>query len=70
MLLNAYHENLAPAMMNNTKVSKIDFPHFEGRAVDGSSPKCNQLFELDEVPADLKIQIAVIHLDGPALHWH
>lgn len=58
-----------PAMLN-TRLSKVEFPHFWGEDIDGWVFKCNSLFEMEDTPSNKKIAIATIHLEGSALHWH
>lgn len=58
-----------PAMVN-TRLSKVDFPHFWGVDLDGWLFIWDSLFEMKRTPEDPKIQIATLHLEGPALHGH
>lgn len=51
-------------------MSKVEFPHFWGHDIDGWVFKCNSLFESEETPDHKKIAIAMVHLEGSALHWH
>ncbi|KAI4338978.1 hypothetical protein MLD38_023974 [Melastoma candidum] len=49
---------------------KIDFPSFDGHNVQEWIFKCERYFELDETPADMRVSVASIHLNGPAIEWH
>lgn len=53
-----------------TRVSKVDFPKFDGRKVKDWLYRCNQFFLLDQTPAESKVRLASIHLEGLALQWH
>jgi len=55
---------------NLSRLSRIDFPKFEGDDVQGWSYKCEQFFELDAITENKKVKIAAIHLSGRALVWH
>jgi hypothetical protein len=47
-----------------------DFPSFEGEDVHKWLYKCNQYFEIEEVPDAEKLKLASYYLDGMALYWH
>jgi len=49
---------------------KVEFPRFDGVDVKGWIYKCDQFFEIDNTPANVKVKIASIHLGGKALIWH
>lgn len=53
-----------------SRLSKIDFPKFGGEDVQGWSYKCEQFFEVDSTPDNMKVKIVAIHLNGKALLWH
>lgn len=59
-----------PPVMVNTRLSKVEFPHFWGEDIESWLCKCNSLFEMENTPDNRKIFIATSHLEGPALHWH
>lgn len=48
------------------KISKVEFPKFDGKKVKDWLYKCNQFFLLDETPQDLRVRLASIHLEGLA----
>lgn len=54
----------------STRISKVDFPKFDGKKVKVWFYKCNQFFLLDETPPESRVQLASIHLEGLALQWH
>lgn len=47
-----------------------DFPTFEGEEVHKWLYKCNQYFDLEEIPENDKLKLASYYLDGMALYWH
>jgi hypothetical protein len=53
-----------------TRISKIDFPRFDGKKMKEWLYKCDQFFALDATPDDSRVRLASIHLEGPALQWH
>ncbi|MCH88177.1 hypothetical protein A2U01_0009060, partial [Trifolium medium] len=53
-----------------TRISKVEFPRFDGKNVRDWLYKCDQFFLLDETPAVSRVRLASIHLDGLALQWH
>jgi len=55
---------------NLSRLSRVDFPKFEGDNVQGWIYKCQQFFELDAIAEGKKVTIAAIHLTGRALVWH
>ncbi|PNX92266.1 retrotransposon-related protein [Trifolium pratense] len=53
-----------------TRISKVEFPRFNGKNVRDWLYKCDQFFMLDGTPATEMVRLASIHLDGLALQWH
>lgn len=53
-----------------TRISKVDFPKFDGRNVKEWLYRCDQFFRLDETPPENMVRLASIHMDGLALQWH
>ncbi|GAU25735.1 hypothetical protein TSUD_216660 [Trifolium subterraneum] len=53
-----------------TRISKVEFPRFDGKKVRDWLYKCDQFFLLDETPESSRVRLASIHLDGLALQWH
>ena len=47
-----------------------DFPTFEGEDVHKWLYRCNQYFDLEEIPEMDKLKLASYYLDGMALYWH
>ena len=47
-----------------------DFPSFDGEDVHKWLYKCNQYFEMEEVPETEKLKLASYYLDGMTLYWH
>nr|GEU63151.1 hypothetical protein [Tanacetum cinerariifolium] len=53
-----------------TRMTKLEFPSLDGEGFKDWYYRCNQFFELDEAPENMKIRIVAIHLKGRALEWH
>ncbi|XP_071712436.1 uncharacterized protein [Rutidosis leptorrhynchoides] len=53
-----------------TRLTKLEFPKFEGDDVRGWIYKCKQFFEVDKVEETEKVRIASIHMYKRALSWH
>ena len=47
-----------------------DFPSFKGEDVHKWLYKCNQYFEIEEVPNVDKLKLASYYLDDMVLYWH
>jgi len=59
-----------PGGNNFSRLSRIDFPKFEGDDVQGWVYKCEQFFELDAITEGKKVKKAATHMTGRALVWH
>ncbi|XP_028807352.1 uncharacterized protein LOC114762069 [Neltuma alba] len=53
-----------------TKQSRVEFPKFDGSDFRGWAYRARQFFEVDGTPADQRIRLLSIHLEGHALQWH
>ncbi|XP_028793005.1 uncharacterized protein LOC114748689 [Neltuma alba] len=53
-----------------TKHSRVEFPRFDGDDFKGWAYRCRQFFEVDGTPAEQRIRLLSIHLEGHALCWH
>ena len=53
-----------------SRLSKVDFPRFDGVDVQGWVYRCEQFFEVEGTPDSLKVKVASIQLTGKALIWH
>lgn len=69
-LSNRTPENLLSGGNNFSRVSRIDFPKFEGDDAQGWIYRCEQFFDLDDIAENRKVKVASIHLTGKALVWH
>jgi len=69
-MTNRANENGMSGGNNLSRLTRIDFPKFEGEDVQGWVYKCEQFFELDSIAETKKVKIASIHLLGKALVWH
>ena len=75
---NQFHEvgnqispkNSGSSYSNLSRISRVDFPKFEGHDVQGWIYKCEPFFGVVGTPENVKVKIASIHLDGKALLWH
>ena len=59
-----------PQSTYRSRRPKRDFPTFEGEEVHKWLYKCNQYFDLEEIPESKKMKLASYYLDGLALYWH
>ena len=55
---------------NNWYATKLDFPRFNGKAVEEWIFNVEQFFVLDRTVEQSKIGVAALHLEGGALYWH
>lgn len=54
----------------STRLTKVEFPKFDGTNLKPWLYKCTQFFELDKIEDPYKVKIAAIHLEGKTLLWH
>ncbi|GJW78910.1 putative mitochondrial protein [Tanacetum coccineum] len=52
------------------RLTKLEFPAFNGDRFKEWSYRCQQFFKINETPKNLKIRLVAIHLRGEALSWH
>ena len=50
-----------------TRYSKVDFLCFDGSDINGWVFRCQHFFEVDQTPAEMKVKLAIINLEGMAL---
>ncbi|KAF3538415.1 hypothetical protein F2Q69_00024854 [Brassica cretica] len=53
-----------------SRLSKIIFPAFDGTELRDWLSKCEQFFDIDGTPPELKVRLAAMHLTGKATKWH
>ncbi|KAJ1407426.1 Retrotransposon gag domain [Sesbania bispinosa] len=53
-----------------TRLARIDFPRFNGENVNQWLYQCNNFFSIDNTPDPIRVQLAIVHLEGRALQWH
>ncbi|KAF2564488.1 hypothetical protein F2Q70_00018598 [Brassica cretica] len=53
-----------------SRLSKIIFPAFDGTELRDWLSKCEQFFDIDGTPTELKVRLAAMHLTGKATKWH
>lgn len=54
----------------STRLSRLEFPRFNGDNFRGWLLRCEQFFEVDNTPSETKVKLAVMHMEGRALQWH
>lgn len=54
----------------STRISRVEFPRFDGTQVKEWLYKCEQFFTLGVIAAETRVRFASIHLDGIVLQWH
>nr|GEX54196.1 hypothetical protein [Tanacetum cinerariifolium] len=52
------------------KLTRLDFPKFNGEDVKGWLFRVQQFFVIDQVREDQKMRLVFIHLFDKALNWH
>lgn len=62
--LRGRHQNFT------SRMTKVDFPKFDGTDLRSWLYKCNQFFQLDDIEDAQRVRLAAIHLEGKALLWH
>jgi len=53
-----------------SRLSRVDFPKFDGEDVRGWAYRCDQFCAIDNVADNMKVKVASIHMTGKALLWH
>lgn len=53
-----------------SRMTKVEFPRFEGGDLRSWLYKYNQFFQLDDTEDAPKVGLSAIHLEGRALLWH
>lgn len=53
-----------------TRLTKIDFPRFDGGKINEWFSKAEEFFAIDNTPEEAKVGIASMHFDGAASTWH
>lgn len=53
-----------------SRLTRVDFPKFDGEDVQGWVYRCDQFFAIDNVVDNMKVKVASIHMIGRALLWH
>ncbi|CAM8908644.1 unnamed protein product [Rhodiola kirilowii] len=53
-----------------TRLSKVEFPKFDGTLLREWVYRCEQFFLLDSTAPELKVRLASLHMEGKALQWH
>nr|KYP57678.1 hypothetical protein KK1_003945 [Cajanus cajan] len=64
------HKGSHPHSSYGTRLARIDFPKFGGDNVHQWIYQAENYFSIDNTPNDVKVKIAIIHLEGKALQWH
>lgn len=53
-----------------TRLSKVEFPRFDGDDLEGWIFRSERFSKIDHTPAENKVTMASVHLSGKALEWH
>lgn len=53
-----------------TRLTKVEFPKFEGVELENWLYHCNRFFLIDGTPNEAKVNLASLHLGDRALEWH
>ena len=53
-----------------TRMTKLDFPRFNGTNLRAWLCKVEQFFSLDEIDYSQRVKVASIHFDDIAIEWH
>lgn len=53
-----------------SRLSKLGFPSFDGSQLRDWISKCEQFFDIDGTPPELKVRLAALYLTGKANQWH
>ncbi|XP_022041343.1 uncharacterized protein LOC110943921 [Helianthus annuus] len=56
--------------LSSNRLTKVEFPKFNGDDVEGWMYKCEHFFSIDDTPERYKVRYAAVHLEGRALQWH
>lgn len=64
-MMENFHRSANYYQDMTTRPTKIEFPVFDGRIF-----KSERFFELDSIPAELKVSIASIYLIRLTIDWH
>ena len=67
--LTDYHQQGIYGRLTS-RLSKIIFPAFDGTELRDWLSKCEQFFDIDGTPPELKVRLAAMHLTGKATKWH
>ncbi|XP_019266920.1 PREDICTED: uncharacterized protein LOC109244312 [Nicotiana attenuata] len=60
----------SPRGTNLTRMTKLEFPRFNGLNLKAWLCKVEQFFSLDEVDYNQRVKVASIHFDDIAIEWH
>ncbi|KAG7542026.1 hypothetical protein ISN45_Aa07g020560 [Arabidopsis thaliana x Arabidopsis arenosa] len=52
------------------KLSKFEFPKFDGTLVREWFRRCDEYFSLHKTPPEMRVRVASSHMIGKALQWH
>lgn len=55
---------------NNSRLTKMEFPKFNGENIEGWLCRVEHFFAIDFTPDNLKVRYAIVHLEDIALLWH
>ena len=64
------HHDEAQNYNCRTRLTKIDFPKFDGSNIKEWFTKADEFFAIDNTPNEAKVGIASMHFEGEASTWH
>ena len=59
----------ASTKFNAPKLTRLDFPKFDGEGLNEWLFKCDQFYDYDGTLEEHKVRIAALQLEGKALQW-
>ncbi|GJT02452.1 gypsy/ty3 retroelement polyprotein [Tanacetum coccineum] len=57
-------------VVQHERMSKIEFPKFNGDDVKGRIFRCRHFFRINNVQEEMKVELATMHVNDRALVWH
>jgi len=63
-------QRISETLQRDTRLTRIDFPHFGGDAIHQWIYQCETYFAIDGTPEDVRVKLAIIHFEGKALQCH
>ncbi|XP_021995709.2 uncharacterized protein LOC110892882 [Helianthus annuus] len=61
---------VSPYHNSNNRLTKMEFPKFNGENIEGWMCRVEHLFDIDATPENLKVKFVIVHLEDIALLCH